>query len=429
MKGKYRWDKKYLYWGVTAFLVIASCLLFFWILIRMPEIMAVIKKILGILSPFIWGMILAYLLNPLMNQLETRAFKPLAKRIFEKSKRKQKNIFTFSRGLSLATSILLAIMAVFILLWMILPQLYYSIESIVQNINNFMPRGIAWVEETLENYPMVEDFVINIMGNATTTFTDWIANSLMPQMSSAITVVTSGVWSLVSGIMDVLIGLIISCYIIYNKERFGAQIKMTLCSLIPTKTLKKILNGVSITNKAFTSFLSGKLLDSLIIALICYIGCSIMNIPYTVLVSVIIGITNIIPFFGPIIGGVPTTLIILMVSPVKGLIYAIFVILLQQFDGNILGPKILGGTTGMSGFWIMFAILVGGGMFGFVGMICGVPVFSIIYTAVRGIVFERLERKKMPIDSREYYPDRFSYQGGDESHKESGTENDAADNI
>jgi len=399
---KYKWDEKYLYWGITAFLVIVSSILFFWILQRWHGIWDTIKLILKILSPFFWGMAIAYLLMPLMRILENKALLPLAEKVFKKEEGRNKRIHSFARAFSILVSVVLGVVMIVSLLWLVLPQLYNSIESVVINIQEYVPQGIKWIEETLENSPAIENFVVSIIGNISDTATNWIRNSLMPQMSNALAIVSSSLLYVVVGLANILIGITISCYITFNKEKFSAQIKKMLYSTLSEKWVEHIYDAAKCVDEAFTGFLSGKILDSLIVGIICYIACIIMKMPYPTLVSVIIGFTNIIPFFGPFIGGIPCILIIFMVSPIKGLIFAIFVILLQQFDGNVLGPKILGNSIGLNGFWVMFAIIVGNGLFGILGMICGVPVFSVIYTGIRYIVNTRLEKRGLPHETEVY---------------------------
>ena len=399
---KYRWDEKYLYWGITAFLVIVSSILFFWILQRWYSIWDTVKLILKIMEPFFLGMAIAYLLMPLMRIFENKIFRPLGEMVFKKEERRNKRIHSFARGLSIFVSVILGIIMIVSLLWLVLPQLYSSIESVVVNIQEYVPKGIKWIEETLENRPTIESFVVSIIGNVSETTTNWIKNSLMPQMSNALATVSSSLLSMVVGLVNILIGITISCYITFNKEKFGAQIKKILYSTMSEKWVARIFNATKSIDDAFTGFLSGKILDSLIVGIICYFACIIMKMPYPLLVSVIIGFTNIIPFFGPFIGGIPCTLIVFMVSPIKGLIFAVFIILLQQFDGNILGPKILGNSIGLNGFWVMFAILVGDGLFGILGMICGVPVFSVIYTGIRYLVNTRLKKRGLPHETEVY---------------------------
>ena len=187
-----------------------------------------------------------------------------------------------------------------------------------------------------------------------------------------------------------------------DKEGFLASTKRLSYAIFSVETADRLRQGLNFVDKTFMGFLSGKILDSLIIGIICYIVCSILNMPYTLLVSVIIGVTNIIPFFGPLIGAIPSALIILMVSPSKCLIFVIFIIILQQIDGNIIGPRILGSSTGITGFWVMFAIIVGSGLFGFWGMLLGVPVFVVIYTVIQNLVVKKLKKSDLPWEIADY---------------------------
>ena len=189
---------------------------------------------------------------------------------------------------------------------------------------------------------------------------------------------------------------------LYSRETFASHCKKIIYCIFSLEASEKILKGVQFTNQVFIGFLSGKILDSLIIGILCYIGCMILRMPYALLVSVIVGVTNVIPFFGPLFGMIPGTIIILMESPLKALIFLVFIILLQQFDGNILGPKILGNKVGINGFWVMFSIIFGAGLFGFAGMLLGVPLFVVIYSFFKNLVNKKLGRSGLPTDSAEY---------------------------
>ena len=205
------------------------------------------------------------------------------------------------------------------------------------------------------------------------------------------------------GIYNLAIGIIASVYLLCNMEGFGASCKRMIYSILSVDRAKKFLDALAFVNKTFMGFINGKLVDSAIIGVLCYIVCSILDMPFTLLVSVIVGVTNIIPFFGPFIGAIPSSIIILMVSPIKCLIFVVFVFLLQQLDGNVIGPKILGSTTGVSAFWVMFSIILGAGLFGFWGMLLGLPVFVVIYTAINLAVEDSLKRKNLPSEQLDYF--------------------------
>lgn len=400
MKKRFRWDKKYLYWGITGFCVIACAILFFMALNYISALGTAVKTLVKILSPFIWGLVICYLLAPLMRALERGAFLPLGRRLYQKSKKS--NGERFARNLSVLVSeiIMLALMAA--LVYLILPQLYSSLETIVVNSNTYIANVTNWVTKMLEDYPEIERYSSQLLGTVNTNLMDWIQGTVLPELGSLVTNVTTGVYYVLMGVYNLVIGIIVSVYILSNLEGFTASAKRMLYSLFPVETAEKIREGLAFTDRTFMGFINGKLLDSAIIGLICYIVCAILKMPYALLVSVIVGVTNVIPFFGPFIGAVPSAIIILMVSPLKCLIFIVFIIILQQVDGNIIGPKILGSSIGINGFWVMFSIILGAGLFGFWGMLLGVPVFVVIYTAINSRIERRLKENDLPWRVEEY---------------------------
>ena len=400
MKKRFRWDKKYLYWGITGFCVIACAILFFMALNYISALGTAVKTLVKILSPFIWGLVICYLLAPLMRALERGAFLPLGRRLYQKSKKS--NGERFARNLSVLVSeiIMLALMAA--LVYLILPQLYSSLETIVVNSNTYIANVTNWVTKMLEDYPEIERYASQLLGTVNTNLMDWIQGTVLPELGSLVTNVTTGVYYVLMGVYNLVIGIIVSVYILSNLEGFTASAKRMLYSLFPVETAEKIREGLAFTDRTFMGFINGKLLDSAIIGLICYIVCAILKMPYALLVSVIVGVTNVIPFFGPFIGAVPSAIIILMVSPLKCLIFIVFIIVLQQVDGNIIGPKILGSSIGINGFWVMFSIILGAGLFGFWGMLLGVPVFGVLYTAINSRIERRRKENDLPWRVEEY---------------------------
>ena len=394
MRRRFRWDKKYLYWGITAFLVVAAAVLFYMLLQHLPDLQKGWNKIMTILAPFVWGLILAYLLLPLTRQLERLFSNRGMKKALVKGK--------FARAMAIIISeiVLLVLLTAFVLL--ILPQLYSSIETIVVNSPEYYSRMSEWVELKLEDHPEVEQYVAQALESLSNQLIDLVKNRLLPSMGNVITSVTTGVYAAFRGIYNLIIGIIVSIYILSNREMAKAGFRKVLYSIFSVETCEKIRSGILFTDRTFMGFLSGKLLDSAIIGLVCYIVCVILKMPYALLVSVMIGITNIIPFFGPLIGLIPSAFIILLVDPFKCLIFVIFIVVLQQIDGNILGPKILGSSVGINGFWVMFAIILGGGLFGFPGMILGVPVFVVIYSAMTTLIDKKLKREDLPQDYETY---------------------------
>ena len=397
---RFRWDKKYLYWGITAFFVIVASVLFFELVTNLSRLKGIFSYLMTILSPFIWGLVIAYLLWPLTGLLQRNIFEPLGKLLFEK-KGKEGKIFTFSRALSVLFSIIILIVALADVVGLIVPRLIDILQTIVVNSQTYANTVYGWIERMLADYPELEQLVTDTVGNVSAGVTDWL-NHLLPRLESLLGNVTSGVVSVVKGVYNVIIGMIVSVYLLYNKETFVAHLRKLIYCVFTLEASERIIKAVEFIDQVFIGFLAGKILDSFIIGVICYIGCLIMKIPYALLVSFIVCITNIIPFFGPFIGAVPSAIIILMEDPIKCLVFLIYVVVLQQFDGNVLGPKILGSSVGINGFWILFSIIVGAGLFGFIGMLLGVPVFVIIYTGIKALADRKLERSGLPTDSAFY---------------------------
>ena len=396
---KFRWDKKYLYTGITAFLVILACILVYTILQNFSSVRSAFRSLMQILNPVIWGLILAYLLNPMMGVFERKLFARPAARICKTPKGRH----VFCRSLSIFLSVVVLLAIIVALLWMILPQLYTSIQSVVVGIPDYADDFNEWLHETLKDMPEAELYIVTTIDRITESFTSWVESSLLPQMNDVVTTVTSGVYQVIRGILNFFIGIIFAVYLLFNKRNFLGMGKKLLYSVLSVEHTEALLRGLRFTDRAFSGFILGKILDSAIIGVLCYIGCAILKMPYVLLVSVVVGVTNVIPFFGPFIGAVPCAVIILMASPIKALIFVGFIILLQQFDGNILGPKILGNSTGLNGFWVMFAIIVGGGLFGFAGMLFGVPVFVVIYSGLKALVNNALRKRGLPTGTAEYY--------------------------
>ncbi len=391
---RFRWDKKYLYWGVTAFLVVVACILFYMMLSNITVIRSALDTLIGILSPFVWGLVIAYLICPLMNIMQLNIFEPIAAVLFKNAS--EKKIRKFARTVSVFLSVILLVMAVAALILLIAPNLILSLQDIVNNSKDFINTAYVWLENVLADYPQIEAIITDSFGDLSNGFFSIISSVLLPEINKVITNVTGGVYYVLKGVYNIFIGLIVSVYVLFNKEMFSGYAKKIIYCIFSLEAAEKVIHGVQFVDHVFLNFLSGKMLDSAIIGVICYVSCLILGMPYALLVSFIVGLTNIIPFFGPFIGAIPSALIILMVDPIKCLIFIVFVFLLQQFDGNILGPKILGSSVGVNGFWIMFSIILGAGLFGFMGMLLGVPVFVCIFTALKAIIRRKLSRSGLP---------------------------------
>ena len=400
MRRHFRWDRKYLYWGITAFCVIAAAILFYMALRFLPDLRRALGKLLKILSPFIWGFVITYLIAPLMRLLERSVFGPLCRRLFAKNKKSDGS--KLARGLAVLVSELTMVAVLTALVYLILPQLYSSIETIVKNGPDYLRDLSAWVTGLLDNHPEITKYVQEALNTLNTDIMSWVSNKLLPGVGNLVTSLIEGGYVVVQGVYNLLIGIIVSIYLLSDLEHFTAALRKLNYSWFSLETAEKVREAVEFTDRTFMGFISGKLLDSAIIGLICYIVCAILNMPYALLVSVIVGATNIIPFFGPFIGAVPSALIILMVDPLKCLIFIVFIIILQQIDGNFIGPKILGSSIGITSFWVLFSIVVGAGLFGFAGMVLGVPVFVVLYTFLTRNVEERLKKSDLPWETAQY---------------------------
>ena len=244
--------------------------------------------------------------------------------------------------------------------------------------------------------------VRNLLEQGSAALQNWIKQDLLTKVNEVMSNLTVGVINFVSEILSFLIGLIVSIYILFSKETFSAQSKKIVYAVFRTDHANMILHLTKKSNEIFGGFIIGKIIDSLIIGVLCFFGLTILKMPYILLISVIVGVTNVIPFFGPYIGAIPSTILILLNNPIKGVYFLIFILVLQQLDGNVIGPKILGNSTGLSAFWVVFSILIGGGLFGFVGMIMGVPTFAVIYYIITMLINHLLEKKKLPLLTSQY---------------------------
>lgn len=396
---RFRWDKKYLYWGVTAFCVIAASIVFFLILSKISAIKGFFGIILKVIKPVLYGLLFAYLMNPLVKTFERPILVQWGEKIYGKDSRKSRS---FARCIAILLALVLVLLIVIGLLWLVLPRLYESIQTLVTNLPLYFDRMRSTVEEIFKANQDVEDYVLGLFDNISQTLSSFLSGDLVNELKTVLVSITSSVYAVVMEIVYIAIGFIVAVYILTSKERFAAQTKKVLYSIFDVQHATDIIEEAHEVNEIFIGFVSGKILDSLIIGVICYISLNIIQMPYKELVSVIVGVTNVIPFFGPFIGAVPSAFLILLVDPFKCLIFVIYILILQQIDGNIIGPKILGQNTGLSSFWVICAILVGGGLFGFAGMLFGVPVFAVIYRSVKRAVEHSLKKKDVPVKTSDF---------------------------
>lgn len=367
---------------LSIFGAVSLSILVFFVVYRFQGIGDAVDALGKVMAPFIYGGVVAYLLRPMCNlyqnkieQLLPRKFKRLAN--------------SLAVGLSLITGILI----VYALIIMIAPQLFNSIRSLWDTLPDKVNQFLSWARATFgENEELLHMF--NTAYNTLYSELDsWADNTLMPYLTNIVSGVGSSVYKILMFLYNLLIGLIVACYLLASRKKFARQSVLIVRSILKPRWADLFLNEVAFVDRMFGGFIDGKLLDSAIMGVLCYLGCIIFKFPNALLVSAIVGITNIIPFFGPFIGAVPSTLLIMIENPIKGLWFILFVLALQQLDGNIIGPKILGDRTGLSSFWVLFAIVLFGGLWGLVGMVVCVPVFAVLYDTVKKLVRRGLLRK------------------------------------
>ena len=386
--------------GFTYFLVVLAALLVFFALWRLDDILAIVKKFLSILSPLFYGLVFAFLLNPLMEMMERPFLKLFTNGI--KVKDKDRRAF-LARLFAILAAVLIVLIVIALVLNMILPQLYDSIARLISTLPEELNELIRRVE-SLDAETTVGAIVTQLVEKGNETLQKWLNEDLAGKITLYMEYLTNGLVNFVSVLANCVIGLIIAVYILQSREKFAGQCKKTIYAMFRVDRANFLLSIFRKSNEIFGGFLIGKLVDSLIIGILCFIGMTIFRISpnYVLLVSVIIGVTNVIPVFGPYIGAVPSALLILLENPRHGLYFIIFIIVLQQLDGNVIGPKILGNSTGLSAFWVIIAILLGGGLFGFIGMVIGVPLFAVLYYIVRMVMDARLKNKNLPVASADY---------------------------
>ena len=375
--------KPYLYGMLAGFGAIALSIIFFFLIYRFDGFGSAISTLTGILMPFIYGAVIAYLLKPVCNSIESflRRFIP-------------EKMNGLINALSVALTILFGLLLVYALVMMIVPQLITSVTTLYYTAQANITKFMNWANhlEFIENNEQIMELLNSAYAALNTNLDTWIKNTLLPSMQNIVSGAAIGVLNVVTVAKNLIIGIIVAVYMLASRKRFVQQGKLVLHSIVRPRWAQLITEEVKYADRMFGGFINGKIMDSAIIGVLCYIGCLIFKFPSALLVSVIIGVTNVIPFFGPFIGAIPATLLILIQNPIKALWFVLFVLVLQQLDGNIIGPKILGNTTGLSSFWVLFAILLFGGLWGFVGMIVGVPLFAVIYDVIKKLVIYGLQR-------------------------------------
>ena len=370
--------KPYLYGMLAGFGAISLSVLFFFVLYRIQTLGEVVDKVVKILMPFVYGGVIAYLLCPMCNMFSDYFRRTLPKR-FKK----------FAEPFAMTLSLLTGALIVYALIIMIAPQLYKSIVSIWEMLPGKVEDLFNWAQVTYGESAFMQGILNYLMTSVDTLYEkidSWATGKLVPYITSIVSGVGLGVWKVLTFLKDFLIGIIAALYLLANRKTFARQGRLIIRSVMKPRWAELVLEEIRFVDKMFGGFIEGKLVDSAIIGVLCYIGCLIFKFPNALLVSAIVGVTNVIPFFGPFLGAIPAILLILIESPIKSLWFMLFVLFLQQLDGNVIGPKILGDATGVSSFWVLFSILLFGGLWGLVGMIVAVPLFAVLYDLLKRLV-------------------------------------------
>lgn len=408
---KFKLNNRYVRWGLTMFLVVAASITFYYLIFHSSNLADKFNVVMGILLPVVFGLVTAYLLTPVLNFLEIRILIPLFDKCGTKDTKRRGKII---RGIGILITAFLFVALIYGLISMLVSQIVPSVQGIILNFDSYVSNVSNWINQVLEDNPEFGATVSKTLDKFSEQLEDWL-NQLIPGTATLIKTVSISFFNVLDVLWDFVIGFIISIYVLASKEHFAGQAKKIVYAVFEKDTANKVIRNFRYTHRTFVGFLSGKIIDSIIIGILCFIGTSIMKTPYAMLISLIIGVTNIIPFFGPFLGAIPSTILIFVIDPMHPLncvYFALFVLALQQFDGNILGPKILGSSTGLTGFWVIFSITLFGGFFGVPGMIVGVPIFAVIYAAVKATVETMLKNKSLPGETAEYINVEFIDENG-----------------
>ena len=380
--------------GIAFFFTFAACSVFLMVLLNIANLFSGLSKVAGILESIIIGVVIAYLLNPVMNFCE-RKLKRLVKHPTEKTDK-------WIKSVSIVIALLFGVSIVAAVVGMMLPQLFESIYGIAVAMPDYLNNFSKWILDVTKDYPIFEQYVADFTNEFVGKINNFFTYDFVLLLTKYIKYFTTGVLSALNTVLNIVVGLIVAVYVLYSKEIFAGQAKKIIYAVFHPEKGNLILDTVRKTHQIFGGFIIGKIIDSAIIGVLCFVCLSIMDMPYTLLISVIVGATNVIPFFGPFIGAIPSTIIILLVSPTQALYFVIFVVILQQIDGNIIGPAILGESTGLSSFWVIFAIMLFGGLFGVVGMIIGVPTVAVVFYVIKLLLNNQLSKKEYPVDTSSY---------------------------
>lgn len=411
--------KEQIKWGITAFSVLAAVSLVYVLVNNFYAVKQNLAVFLQILMPIIYGAVLAYLMSPVYNLVVKILGKVYCFFLGEKASQRFLGFF------GTVASILFLFFLTSGLVSMLIPELTKSVLSLYFSLPDTINRSYNNLAVILEKFPDLRPYAEKAYEEISSFFTGKPDNTqaIFAHLQNLATFFTNGIWSTLTIVKNILIGLIVMVYLLNMKDLLRRQFRKLLFALFSQKKAKGIIEEMQYVHRVFGGFILGKIIDSIIIGILTFFVLSLMKMPYTLLVSVIVGVTNVIPFFGPFIGAIPCFILILLTSPIQSLYFAIAILIIQQIDGNIIGPKVLGDSTGLSSFWVLFSILLFGGLFGFVGMIIAVPFWAVIMNALRRYMDRRLQKKNLPISSSEYEDfEKFSGKKSDKVAEPEGKE-------
>lgn len=417
---KFKPDRKQITWGITGFLTLVACVIFIYLVYNGKTFLQAFNTIMGSLEPILFGVIIAFILNPIMNFVEKKILAPIYRHygvdVFagdQKKKKLQMRKISVAITISFFVALLAAMMA------LVIPQLVRSIQTIFTNLAVYEQNVMGFFNGLYKTNPQLRDQISAVVVEAESALESFYESNIAENMQDVIQLITSQVYSIGKGVFNFIIGIIVSLYLLYTKDTLCGQGKKIAYALFDERWGNEIVGSCRYINHTFVGFITGKILDSIIIGILCFIVTQfILHTPFPVLASFIVGFTNIIPFFGPFIGAIVGGIIVFMINPLDALWFVILCLILQTFDGYILGPKILGDSTGLSNFWVIFAIMLFGGLWGVPGWVIGVPLFAVIYTTVARLVNHFLRKRGKTTETEKmqdiaYYEDGQARMVGD----------------
>lgn len=387
----------YFKWGLTAVAVIVIALVISLIFSKLGPIATAISTIISTVSSVLYGVVMAFLMAPVYDRIGIWVGEILSS-LFPKWKKSDK----YAKMIATLACLVILILVVFALIMMIIPELVNSITNVI----SYAPSGTqnleAWLKDILNKNPNLEKLIIGNYLDISERLSDIATTTVLPNVNTYIKNLSSGVINALGVVVNIIIGLMVMMYLLNMKTTLASQAKKIVYAVAGVKIGNEIVTEARYIKNMFEKFIVGKIIDSIIIGIINYVFMAVIHMPYALLISVVVGVTNVIPFFGPFIGAIPSIILLLLISPVTALQFAVWILILQQVDGNIIGPKILGQTTGLPSFWVLFSILLFGGLFGIVGMIIAVPTWAIIYRTISRLSEHFLKKKGLEPDSKHY---------------------------